>query len=139
MPRRLKLATVEMDDLELFVIYSTGGQWEEAWLPLQGFPIDALLPRVTKETFDHALRGWTSPLIKNLGLPPTGGIRKVHQKCADRAKCPLYDPNRCSPKAVKMWNCFRPRDVEGEVAQSLAAEIIRFWREGVHVLIVEEM
>ena len=141
MPRRLKINTHEMGDLELFLIYSTGGQWEPEWQPLQGVQvITDLLTHVSKETMDHALRGWTRPLVMGLGLPPEGSLRKIPRICThkDSMPCPLYDPKRCTPTAKKMNNCFQPRGVEGDVALQLSGELVRFWREGVRVLIVEE-
>lgn len=141
MSRRLKIASVEMGFLELLLIYSMGGEWEPSWKPLQGQrAVTGLLPYVSKETMDHALRGWTSPLVKNLGLPPEGALRKVPQVCThkDSVPCPMYDPKRCTPLARNMWNCFQPLGVEGDVALQLAYDVIRLWREGVRVLVVEE-
>jgi hypothetical protein len=138
MPRRLKIATAEMGYLELFLIYSVEGRWESDWEPLQGQPICDLLTHVSKEMWDHALRGWTSPLVKNLGLPPEGGLRKMSQVCTHLDSCPMHDLKRCTPLSKRMFNCFQPLGVEGDIALQLAAEIVRFWREGVRVLVVEE-
>jgi len=141
MPRRLRIATVEMGFLELFLIYSKGGEWEDEWRPLQGQrAVTSLLSYVSKETMDHALRGWTSPLVKSLGLPPEGGLRKIAQDCThkDSIPCPMYDSKRCTPLSKKMWNCFQPLGVEGDIALQLGAEVVSLWREGVRVLVVEE-
>jgi len=135
MPRRLKLSTAEMGEVELYLIYDVGGTWEETWQPLQGV-MD--IPSVAKETMDHALRGWTRPLVDNLGPPPKGMLRKLSkqaQRCAHEDPCPFYMPRRCGVLFSKMPWCFEP---DGIVPGSLAADIIKLWRQEVYVVTVQE-
>jgi hypothetical protein len=135
--RRLKLKTAELGDLELFLIYQYGDKWESDWLPLQGQVITGLLTVATQELMDHALRGWTSPLAKSLGVPPEGAIRKLpSQLCYRRDPCPFHQKKTCIPTHPKMPWCFEPETIEDPNARSLAAELVRLWREGVYIVVV---
>jgi hypothetical protein len=138
-PRRLKIKTQEMGDLELYLIYQYGVAWEEDWLPLQGNPISTLLSVATKEDLDHALRGWSWPMTSKLGISPAGGLRKVLGKqCYRRSTCPFYEKKSCVPTAKALPTCFEPDDIEEDVSRKMAAEVIRMWREGVYVVVVLE-
>jgi hypothetical protein len=135
--RRLKLKTIELGDLELFLVYQYGDKWESDWLPLQGQLITGLLTVVPQETIDHALQGWTSPLVKSLGLPPEGALRKLpSQLCYQRGHCPFHIKNSCIPTHPKMSWCFEPENIEDPNSRNLAAELIRLWREGVWGILV---
>lgn len=141
MPRRLKVSTVEMGELELYLIYDEGGVWEEEWRPLQGTDLTGLMTVVSKEDMDHCLRGWTAPFFKALGLPPWGVLKKLPlaaQKCGQRAQCPMYDRKLCFPTAKRLPWCFEPDVSEDGEARRLASELIKFWREGVYVVLVRE-
>lgn len=139
MPRRLKLKTQELGDLELQLIYQYGASWEPSWKPLQGALIASLLTVVSKEVWDHALAGWTRPLVQALGIPPDGALRKLpsaDKLCEKRSICPYYHPKECQPKAKNMPWCFEPSGVRDPNARQLASELLSLWREGVYVLVV---
>jgi len=122
--------------LELYLIYEYGGKWEPEWVALQATGLD--LPRVTKETMDHALIGWTKPLVNQLGPPPKGKLLqlpKEARECQQRATCPMYDPKTCGLMNKNMPWCFEP---EGVKPGELAAEIVKFWRDEVYVVVVAE-
>lgn len=139
MPRRLKLKTTELGDLELYLIYQYGDAWEEFWAPAKGLPIADLFTTVTSELMDHGLKGWTSPLVKALGIPPEGGIRKlpvVNRVCERKDPCPFYRPKECIPSSSKMPWCFEPAGIEDPNARKLAAEAVQLWRQGVYIVVV---
>lgn len=141
MPRRLKLDTFEMGPLELFLIYDEGGTWEREWHPLQGEDMTTLFTSVTKETMDHALNGWSKPLVSMLGLSPDGCLIKLpprSKECGERHKCVYFDKKLCFPTAKKMPWCFVPDGVQGAERLQLSAEVIKYWREGVYVVVVKE-
>lgn len=136
MPRRLKLKTDEIGFQELYLIYETGGVWEPDWAPFQGHPITALFATVSKETMDHALHGWTRPLVNQLGPAPNLLLRKLpFHTCALRRRCSLYQARSCIPTHPKMPLCFQPDGTDDETGL-LASEAIRLWREGVYVIVV---
>jgi hypothetical protein len=138
-PRRLKLKSQEMRDLELYLIYQYGDTWEKEWRPLQGQTVTSLISISTKEDVDHALKGWSWPLTSKLGIPPEGALRKLPSKgCYQRGPCPFYDKKKCVPTSKALPWCFEPDDIEDLVVRKLAAELIRLWREGVYVVVVLE-
>jgi len=134
-PRRLQIPSAEMGTLQLYLIYEYAGCWEDEWAPMQGV-LD--LPSVSKEVMDHALHGWTRPLVDALGPPPKGRLLllpRSARECAQRATCPSYDLKRCGALLKKMPWCFEPDGVE---AKLLVTEVISLWREEVYVVVVLE-
>lgn len=139
MPRRLKIKTHEVGDLELYVINQEEGSWEPEWKALQGHEVTNLLTTVSKETWDHALRGWTSPLVKTLGIRPEGALRKLppeSRECFDRKECPFYKRRNCGATLPKMPTCFEPGGFEEDEPRVLVANLVKLWREGVYILVV---
>ena len=135
MPRRLQIPSAEMGVIQLYLIYQYGGQWEQQWREMQGV-LD--LPAVTAETMEHALRGWTRPLVDALGPAPEGRLvlmPRAARACALRNDCPFFNAKRCGALLKKMPWCFQP---DGVAAKHLVAEVINLWREEVYVLVVEE-
>lgn len=138
MPRRLKIVAPEMGgDLELYLIYSYNGVWESEWVDLQADPgVD--LPVVSKEVMDHALIGWTRPLVQALGPAPDGKLRLLPvaaRRCANEATCSLFDNKRCGLLLSKMPWCYEP---DGLKDKRLAADVVKLWREQVYVVVVNE-
>ena len=135
MPRRLQIPSAEMGILQLYLIYSYAGVWEAEWAPMRGV-LD--LPAVGVDVMNHALRGWTRPLVDALGPAPAGRLLlmpKVARDCGLRSTCPLFNAKHCGAlKKKKPW-CFEPDGLE---ARLLVAEIINLWREEVYVVLVEE-
>jgi hypothetical protein len=139
MPRRLKLSTAEMGMLELQLLYSYQGVWEEDWALLQGSFLAESFTVTTKEVVDHALRGWTKPLVTALGIPPEGALRKLPptaKVCSSLRGCPHSGPD-CHPLAKKMPWCFVPAGVVAP-AEPKASEVVQLWREGVHIVVLED-
>ena len=137
MGRRLTLKTHEMGDVELYLIYQYGETWEDEWIPIQGDPLTTLLTIITQENWDNALKGWTAPLTKSLGLPPEGALRKLPTSlCYRRKLCPFYQKKICVPLHPKMPWCFEPESIAEVNARCLGSELIKLWREGVYILVV---
>lgn len=137
MPRQLKLKTHEMGDLDLYLIYQYGDDWEEEWRPLQGDPITSLLTVIPQEMMDHALKGLTRPFIKALGIPPEGALRRLPSSlCDKRAHCPFYRKKECVPLYKKMPQCFEPSGIADLEARRLAGSLVQMWREGVYLVVV---
>ena len=140
MPRRLKIVTKELGEVELFAIYSTNGQWEMSWRSLQTDPLAKEFTSITKEVFDQTLLGWTSPFVKMLGLAPNYSLRKLStesKQCFQQGSCPFFEKKNCSPISAKMPWCFEP-GIEDKDVRRLVAEVIKLWREKVYIIVVEE-
>ena len=139
MPRRLKAKTQEMGDLELYLIYQEGEHWEKQWRPLQGEPITSLLMVVTKEDMDHLLYGWSKPFMQKIGIPPEGALRKLPSSlCYQRVPCPFHDRRYCTSKSKEIRICFEPDTIEDLEKRKLAADLVRLWKEGVYIVVVQE-
>jgi len=134
----MKLPTREKGDLQVLTIRETNGVWEPEWEPLRGTPIGDLLTVVNKDVLDHALRGWSKPLVGVLGLPPSGAKRKlpvVARECVQRNNCATYVASTCQPKSRDLPWCYEPDGLEGKVKLA-ASKAIRFWHEGVYLIVV---
>lgn len=139
MPRRLTIQTKEMDKIDLYLIYDYGGVWESEWRPLQGHDVTKLFTHVAHDTIEHAILGWSSPLVKSLGLFPEGCLHKLpSRECHNAKTCSLYVKGDCRVTAKKKPWCFEPLGFEESDARRLMVEAIRLWRERVYVVVVEE-
>jgi hypothetical protein len=131
-----------MGFLELYLIYSESGVWEEEWRTLQAFPdLVEQLPSVSREEMEQALVGWTRPLVNALGPLPQGLLLKLPTStrlCWARSTCPFYRARDCVSTSKKTPWCFAPDGIEDESIRRLMAEVIRLWREGVYTVVVRE-
>ena len=135
----MRLVTKEKGPIEVLIVYSTAGTWEDDWEPLRGTPWGDLVTVVSKEAMDHALHGWSWPLAKALGLPPRSALRKVPvagRECAQKETCPLFLPKNCHPSSDTLPWCFEPAGA-GPLAP-FASKLVQTWREGVYVVVVED-
>jgi hypothetical protein len=135
----MKLKTRERGFLEVFTIQETGGRWEASWDVLRGTLVGGLFSRVGQAELNHALNGWTHPLVAALGLSPEMALAKLpSQRCEKQSRCPLYDPRKCLLSSRKLPWCYEPAQLEELDATALtrAAEVIFLWRQQVYVVIV---
>lgn len=141
MSRRLKLPTLELGELEILAIRESDGQWDPEWEPLRGTIFGDLFSMVPKSALDHALVGWSWPLVQVLGLSPEGVLVKVpraSRQCYRRRKCSLYIARDCHMQSKKMPWCFEPDEVEDEAVRKAAAKAIEEWRQGVYLIVIRE-
>jgi hypothetical protein len=141
MPRQLKIATKELGELRLYLIYEKEGVWEGEWTALQKNLAASILTMVDKDLMEAALRGYTLPLVKLLGLNGELAIRKlplIDQVCNQRMTCKLFDHRQCVPTHPKMPWCFQPAGGEDEVVRERLATVIQLWREGNYIIVVRE-
>lgn len=141
MPRRVKLPTLEMGDVHLYLVHN----WTSGWDVLRGTIFGEQISVVPKEVVDHALHRLSRPLVNALGIPPEGALRKVPRQCWHRKKredkpfpCPLYEKRTCLVTSPKMPWCFEPDGDFSEAVRKKAAEAISLWREGVYVVVTTE-
>jgi len=136
MARDLLLKTVELGSINLHLIYCYGDQIEPQWIAVQGSVLASLLTKVPLDLMDHALKGWTSPLVKSLGISPEGALRKLPtSKCFQRVTCPFHNKVICNPIHKKMPWCFEP-ELKGVEERKAGSELIRLWRGSVYIVIV---
>jgi hypothetical protein len=141
MSRRLKLPTRELGELKLIAIRESGGLWEPEWEPVRGTLFGDLFSTVSKEDLDHALNGWSWPLVQSLGLSPEGALIKVplgSRQCYRRSKCSLYIERDCHLESKRMPWCFEPDGVAEENIRKVASKVIEEWRQGVYLIVILE-
>ena len=139
MPRRLRVSTRELGMVEMYIIYAKGDVWEDEWRALQGTEIAALFTVIPKEVMDHALWGYSKPLVDALGLPPKGALMKMpHPLCRNRIGCTFYEPRDCVPTGRNLPHCYQPEGLLADQSRELAYVAVRFWREGVYIAVVKE-
>jgi hypothetical protein len=136
--RRVKVLTAEKGPLEILVVWSAKGIWEPEWEPLRETQWAELLTIVHPEVMEHALRGWSRPLVLALGLPPEGALRKIpveNRQCSQRGPCPLYDPKQCQPVAKELPWCFEPEGFSPGPLKDALVRLIQIWHEAVYVVV----
>ena len=135
----MMLPTQERGELQVVSIREEkNGEWEPDWEPLRGTPLGELLTVVDKEVMDHALHGWSKPLVGALGIPPKGALRKLplaSRECSLRGTCASYLPTTCVPTSKKLPWCYEPDGLD-EKKKHVASKAIRFWFEGVYLIVV---
>lgn len=140
MSRRIRLTTVEYGELRLELVFETAdGEWDPEWELLRGTVFGEQFTVISREVLDHALKGWMQPLVKELGIPPYGALRKipvVSRQCARRTVCSLHIPSLCSLESKNMPWCFEPDGVVPEAVRKQAARAIEIWRDQVYLIVV---
>lgn len=140
MSRRVTIPTQELGDLKTLLIYSEDGIWEAEWQCLQGTRVGDQLTVVPLTIVDHALRGWTYPLVSALGVPPVGALKKLplaSKVCQLRKSCTFYDNLQCFPEAKKLPWCYEPDGFDSVLVSKTTARAIMEWREGVYLIVVK--
>lgn len=113
------------------------GVWEPSWEPVRLSRYAEYFTKVPKQVMDHALLGWTSPLVKSLGPAPKLILHRLSpdaRQCAVVEKCLFYQKKNCLPNAAKMPTCFELVGLPGEISY----ELLRLWRDSVYMVVVEE-
>jgi hypothetical protein len=140
MSRKVKILLPEYaGDREFLLIYSNGTAWEPEWEPLRGTEIGALIPVVPKEVLEWALKGYTKPLSKAMGVPPEGCLIKVPKAsrvCRRRNVCPLHT-DQCHVGGKNMPWCMEPDGILDDIEVSVVAKVIEQWRAGVYVVVCQ--
>lgn len=138
MSRRVKIITQEKGSIEVLLIWSSKGVWESEWEPLRGTSWADLMTVVKSEVVEHALKGWSKPLMTAMGLPPEGALRKVpleSRVCKIRGECATHDPSKCKPVSKDLPWCYEPDGLESETLRTAAGRLLQAWREGVYVVV----
>lgn len=113
---------------------------DEPWgdlAPLRGTPWGDLLAIVSGANLSHALHGYATPLMREIGPHPFGLCRLVpesYRACRQMDSC-IMASRHCVP-GPKLPSCFVPPAVPSE-ALLATATVATAWAEGRYVLIVE--
>lgn len=91
-------------------------------------PWDKLVTVISQEVWNHALYGYTEPLNKKLGRPPSICLALLpFQHCCNQKKCVTHDSKVCLAKSPDRPWCFEPEGGWGQ-------EVVALWGESVYVL-----
>jgi hypothetical protein len=125
--------TAEAGEVEILL-------WTPAeWAPCKGTWVDGLVAHVDVAALNHALAGYSKPLVAALGLPPAGALRKIPapaRACAHAPGCTLAPAGGCAPAHKDLPLCYTPWGL-GPEAAGLAYQVVLAWREGVYVVVRE--
>lgn len=138
MSRRIKIATDP--PLLLLTISESQGKWEPDWETLRGTLFEKLFSQVDRRTLDVAIRGHTGPLVKALGIPPEGALRKMpSRECEKKETCTFYDNRKCLLLSSAMPWCFVPEGLDvPEELEPLVMEVLAAWKEQRYIVVVKE-
>lgn len=126
--------------IRLLTISESKGTWESEWEPLKGTIFEGLFSHVDRRVIDEAIRGHVGPLVKSLGIPPEGALRKMpSRECGKRKSCIFYDNRKCLLLSSKMPWCFVPEGLDvTEELEPLVMEVLAAWKEPRHIVVVRE-
>lgn len=100
-----------------------------------GTPWESLFPWVDEHTLDQALRGYSTPLMRILGRPPSALVKRlplVNSLCSLRHSC-LNASEHCVP-GPKVPDCWEAPGLEpGDIAS--ANYVVQLWRDGITVIL----
>jgi hypothetical protein len=138
MKSKLRLREIDLTDPEqgTLLLLAAFPRDEAAWgdlQPLQGTSWQQGVSEVTAAALSHALHGYATPLVRQLGRPPLSSAKKVSPEegfCALQAGCIGWDSVRCRPCA-KTPECYEA-PLEGFVFRRVAEA----WKERRHVVVV---
>lgn len=93
--------------------------------------LESLIPEISDEILDRAMRGDATPLM-NQGLRDPKGCLKLlklpSHDCEEKGYCVSYDPKRCMMGHKKMPDCFTP------IQSAYARPLILAWLEGFYII-----
>jgi hypothetical protein len=129
----------EWGKLQLAVIQETDGTWPEH--PQLCTVLSALavhFTRVSDEVYQHAMAGYTAPLLAKLGVPPAVVLRRVVPPlslCWSRKGCPAYQLKTCVVTSGVLPVCFLP-DYPDEAVRGQLNELLRALISGAFAVLV---
>ena len=122
--------------LLLFPIPRPNNPWG-VFLPLKDTIWGEHIQIVTGAAMSHAMHGWATPLVRELGIPPLVRAKRIPEldgRCALMKTC-ISAGVECRP-GVKLPLCYEPPKLVPDVAR-LAYAVAIAWRNGRHVIIIQ--
>jgi hypothetical protein len=129
--REIDLTDAEQGKVRLLVPLPKDADPWGALAPLRGTPWEAQIQIVSGEAFSHALHGWATPLMREIGPPPHVRADRVPLEagqCTLHGSCVGSSPF-CRPHK-KVPECYEP-------AIEVAARVALAWKEGRYVVVVQ--
>lgn len=97
---------------------------------LIGTPVENLIPEVSSESLDRAMRGDTTPLMREGLREPRGCLKLLDtpKDCDEKDTCLSYDKKKCVLGGVKMPDCFSPLTTKS------LRPLVLAWLEGFYIV-----
>lgn len=134
---RFTIPSKEWGDILILRPYPKPGETWGDLAPLRGTPWGDLLSIVSGASLSHALHGYVTPLMREIGPDPRGLCRMLpvgFRECRMAKSCPMVSKH-CVP-GPKLPTCYSPPRLPPE-ALLAGATVTGAWAEGRYVLIVE--
>lgn len=131
--RRIDLNDQDQGVIRLSIIIPTTDPWGAA-APLRDTPWGGLVREVSGESVSHAMHGYATPLVRQLGPPPITVARRM------RVRCALADGGQCVGASAScvpgrdMPDCFDPPNLSPQIAR-VVATILLDLKSNRHVII----
>lgn len=128
----------DQGELKLLVAVPKGGDPWGRLAPLRGTPWEDRIAVVSGEAMSHAMHGWATPLVREIGLAPHYRIRKVPE---EEGWCWLHDngcvlaSEKCKPGS-DVPDCYEGRADDPELRRAIS-HVVLAWAENRYVLVVE--
>jgi hypothetical protein len=119
----------------LFPLAQPGDPWG-VLAPLRGTVWGDQVPSVSGESLSHALHGWLTPLMREIGVEPLVHARRIPEdlrRCAQHETCPIVGRG-CQPGPATP-DCYDPPELEGQ-SLHLARTVALAWAESRYVVVV---
>jgi len=133
--RYIDLNDAEQGPLLLAVVIPGEDPWG-AFAPLRGTPWEGLIHTVSGEALSHAVHGWATPLVREIGPHPHVIMRRFLTPCAlsTGGQCVGAAPT-CKP-GPKMPDCYEAPNLDFATA-ALVSRVLADMRVRRHVLAIQ--
>lgn len=134
--RRIDLDDREQGPVLLAVALPREGQPWGVLEPLRGTQWEGLVRTVSGESLSHAVHGWATPLVRELGPNPLAVLRRHPTPCVMSTgdQCVGASP-ACRPGRA-MPDCYEPPDADAVLVPAVSTALLDL-RSGRHVVAVD--
>lgn len=132
--REINLTDREQGELKLLVVTPRDGDPWGLLAPLRDTAWGRQVAIVSGEALSHAMHGWATPLVREIGVPPRVRAKRVPEVCALNRSCLGFKAGICQP-GPDLPDCYEPPGLEGPL-RSAVTQVALAWREGRFVVVV---
>ena len=136
--RELDLEDSEQGLIKLLLVLPKKGDAWGVLSPLQDTPWVEQVSVVSSESVEHALRGWATPLMREIGVAPRVRARRIPEasgRCSLSKSC-LGAKAHCRP-GTEVPDCYEPPDIAWGEGFTEVIRMVLAWREGRYVVVTK--
>lgn len=134
--REIDLTDPEQGLVKLLIVLPKDGDPWGVLAPLRGTAWGEQVAVVSPDAIEHALRGWATPLMREVGVTPVVRARRIPDgagMCVQMGSCIGAGP-RCRP-GPDTPDCYEPPGLEWGEGMGVAVRVALAWREGRYVVV----